>query len=102
MVRGFFIFQDLPYLLVHECIFWNKDKIIKGIIIAMSYGYYDFALEIIDDSKSRDTFSEAEITLIKNFIIANGKRIPSFKGRYRLSNSSKDWQGGSAYRNRIF
>lgn len=78
-------FRDIPYLVNNKSIFLTTDKIIKSIIILMVYSYYDYALEIIEDHHVRNLFSDSESAEIVRFIKRNGKRIPYFKGRYRLT-----------------
>lgn len=77
-------FRDIANL-EDDSVFWDRDKMVKGIILAMSYGYYDYALEMIGNSNVRSLFNEIDRKKIEHFITVNGKRIGLLKGRYRLS-----------------
>lgn len=66
----------------------KKSKALKAISICVLYGYYDYALEVLDitsnlfDKTERQTVEE----MIKRNVRYENKIIPNFKGKGRIAN----------------
>lgn len=68
-----------------ESVFWDRGKLIKCIILLVQYCYFDYALEVLDEARSKHIYERSEADNIRDFIMENGKRLPYFKGKFRLS-----------------
>ncbi|MFA4859283.1 FkbM family methyltransferase [Methanoregula sp.] len=64
----------------------RKEKIVKAISVCLIYGYYDYALQLLDHSASMFQSAEGEyIQSQLQSIIRNGRKIPNFRGRGRIA-----------------
>ena len=52
-------FRDIPTL-PPESSFYNKEKLVRAIVLVMQYRYFDFALEIAQTAYQHRTLSESE------------------------------------------
>lgn len=67
----------------------NRLKIIRAIIICLTYGFFDYALEIGEKAKRDNIIENDEFELIKNSIASTIPKIirfPEFKGKFIIAN----------------
>lgn len=65
----------------------QKTKVLKAISICFLYGYFDYALEVLDAAS--DLFDKSECQMVEESIKRNIRyesRIPSFKGKGKIAN----------------
>lgn len=65
----------------------KKSKVLKAISICFLYGYFDYALEVLDTASG--LFDKAECQMIEERIRRNTRyesKIPNFKGKGKIAN----------------
>ena len=74
----------------HDPIFWRPDKIAKSLGIVMAYGYYDYALEIVQAAREwRKISGDMACKLIQVIYNASRRPFPRIRGQHRLANLLK-------------
>jgi len=76
-------FRDIPTL-PPESSFYDKSKLVRAIVLAMQYCYFDFALEIAQTAYQHRKLSEGELRVIESVITSEGKkhRTIDFRGKH--------------------
>ncbi len=75
-------FRDIPSL-APESVFYDKDKLVRAIVIAMQYRYFDFALEVIEHARQLGKLSDADFKAISSTIEAEGRGgTVDFRGKH--------------------
>jgi FkbM family methyltransferase len=94
--KGQLVWGDAVYLKNIDA-FWNnlqnieqesarKRKVVKAISICIIYGYFDYALQILE--RTSGFFQITEYEYLQNQLcsnIRNGRKIPDFRGRGRIA-----------------
>ncbi len=75
-------FRDIPTL-PPESVFYDKAKLVRAVVIAMQYRYFDFALEAIEHARQFGKLSDADFKTIASIIEAEGRGgTIDFRGKH--------------------
>jgi len=79
-------FRDLVAM-DKQSVFWTASKLVKCILILIASGYYDCALEILETARQRQVIDAPRLKNLTEVVIRSGSRkLPYFRGRWRVSN----------------
>lgn len=73
--------------------FWAKPKFAKCLAILLTYGFYDYVMELLNDERVNGLCETGSIDEIRYHISRATRMPPNFKGRYRLSEALKKLGG---------
>ena len=83
-------FRDL-LTMNNKSVFWTASKLVKCILILIAYGYYDYALEILEIARQRQAIDPPKLKILTEVVMRSGSRkLPYFRGRWRVSNWLKN------------
>lgn len=75
-------FRDIP-LLPLDSPFYEKNKLIRAILLVLQYCYFDFAMEIAKHARQNNKLSDSEFNEIATFIEKRGRnRTVDFRGKH--------------------
>lgn len=75
-------FRDIPSL-PPTSLFYDKAKLVRAIVIAMQYCYFDFALEVAYKAKQHGKLSDEDFNTITSVIKKQGARFRiDFRGKH--------------------
>ncbi|MGQ9805060.1 MAG: FkbM family methyltransferase [Chlorobiales bacterium] len=82
-------FRDIP-LLAPESLFYERSKLVRAIVIAMQYRYFDFALEIAEHAQQHGRLSNADFTTLRSVIEHEGRGgTIDFRGKHTAEKAVK-------------
>lgn len=75
-------FRDIPSL-TSESVFYDRAKLVRAMVVAMQYRYFDFALETIERARQIGKLSDADFNTIRSIIESEGRGgTVDFRGKH--------------------